>query len=629
MCGIIGYIDFDKNSNADVLKKMTDSLHHRGPDDSGILDEEFNNCKVGFGHRRLSILDLSSHGHQPMTFMNLSIVYNGEVYNFKEIREQLEKEHYVFNSDSDTEVLLKGWHCWGEDLIQKLNGMFALAVLDRTNQTVTLLRDRAGVKPLYWYRKNNLILFSSELKGLHRHNAFSKEISKEGINLYFQYGYIPQPYTIFENVYKLESGHCLKIDLVNQAIQKNCYWNVFDYYRKEKIKLTESEAIVKCESLLSSACEYRMIADVPVGVFLSGGYDSSIVAALLQRNNSKKLKTFTIGFKEKSYNEAAYAKDISNYLGTEHTEYYCTSDDALNILPLLPDICDEPFADPSIIPTILVSRLAKKDVTVSLSADGGDELFAGYDKYTGIKKKIDIFNIIPNMAYPGIRKILETKLAHKAFEYAGYTDVNNRLFRLAQMIGQDEVRILKSASIIFSDLELNHLLGGADEIYTGFDDRLNSNWLDNLLAIDYKTYQVDDILFKVDRATMSCSLEGREPLLDHRLIEFVARLEPELKIKNGDRKYILKKIAHKYIPQSLLDRPKQGFGIPLSEWLGGQLKSYVSYYLNPKRIAESGILNPVFVDSLCRDYYSGNINKVNFKKIWVLLMFEMWREKWM
>ncbi|WP_235428139.1 asparagine synthase (glutamine-hydrolyzing) [Xenorhabdus khoisanae] len=625
-----GYIDFNKKTQVDVLKEMTDVLHHRGPDDCGLLTEEFENCTVALGHRRLSILDLSAHGHQPMSYMNLTIVYNGEVYNFKEIRNELIEENYTFDSDSDTEVLLKGWHRWGPKLIGKLNGMFALVILDKTQQKVILLRDRAGVKPLYWYFENGVFLFASELKSFHKHDGFNKKISNEGLRLFFQYGYIPQPFTIFEGGFKLESGHYLVIDIVTKNIQKKCYWNVSDCYDKPKFDISENEAIDRCESLLSSACEYRMVADVPVGIFLSGGYDSSAVAALLQANRANKLKTFTIGFNEESFNEAQYAKNTANYLGTDHIEYYCTSEDAKEILPILPDIWDEPFADPSAIPTILVSRLARKDVTVSLSADGGDELFGGYDKYTAIKRKKDLFNKIPSVAYPAVKALLKSKLTQQVFEYAHYDNAADRLERLANMIGQDESGLLKTSSCVFTDTELQHLFTREVlDVHTAFDERLNGNWLDNILAIDYKTYQVDNILTKVDRATMSCSLEGREPLLDYKLIEFVARLDPQLKIKNNCRKYILKKIVHKYIPQSMLDRPKQGFGIPVSDWLGDQLKVYVSYYLDENRIAKSEILNPHMVRAICKDYFSGNNNKVNFKKIWFLLMFEMWREKWM
>jgi len=381
MCGIAGLVDRNHSSSDEILKAITNSLYHRGPDDCGYLFKKFDNVQVGLGHRRLSVLDLSNHGHQPMVFAHLTMIYNGEVYNFKEIRTELECHGYNFESNSDTEVVLKAYHKWGMDSVNRFNGMFAMAILDSRRRILTLIRDRAGIKPLYWYEKDGLFMFGSELKSFHQHPGFHKKLSLEGLTLYLQYGYVPQPNTIFESTYKLQGGHSLEIDLNSSEIKISKYWDVIDCYNRPKLNLTEREALEETERLLKSACEYRMVSDVPVGVFLSGGYDSSAVTALLQSERTEKLKTFSIGFYEDQFNEAHHAKKVAEHLGTDHTEYYCTQKDALNIIPKLPEIWDEPFADNSVIPTTLVSELAKEQVTVSLSADGGDELFGGYDKY--------------------------------------------------------------------------------------------------------------------------------------------------------------------------------------------------------------------------------------------------------
>jgi len=343
MCGITGFVDFSKKSNLDILKRMTDVLYHRGPDDSGYSFYENEFATIGLGQRRLSILDLSPRAHQPMTFEQFTIVYNGEVYNFKEIRIDLEKYKYTFNSDSDTEVILKAYHKWGIDAVQQFNGMFAIAIYDQQTKKLTLIRDRAGVKPLYWYQKNGLFMFASELKSFHENPCFEKEINIDALSLFFQYGYILQPYSIFKNSFKLKAGHYIELDLKNKNLQEIKYWDVVDCYNQPKLVISEQEAIEETERLLKKAFEYRMVADVPVGMFLSGGYDSSAVTAILQSDRTEKLKTFTIGFYEDKFNEAPYAKKVAEYLGSDHTENYCTQKDALEILPKLPEILDEPL----------------------------------------------------------------------------------------------------------------------------------------------------------------------------------------------------------------------------------------------------------------------------------------------
>ena len=631
MCGITGFCDFSKKSSNDILKNMTDVLHHRGPDDSGYFWDESEYSQIALGHRRLSILDLSAHGHQPMSFEHLDIVFNGEVYNFKEIKKELLELGYAFHSDSDTEVILKSYHQWGIKAVDRFNGMFAITIYDKKANKLIFIRDRAGVKPFYYYKKDSLILFSSELKSFHKHPNFQKEINKNSLSLYLQFGYIPEPHSIFKNSYKLKAGHYIEIDLKSQKIEEIKYWDVVDFYNKPKIDISQEEAIVKTEELLKSSFEYRMVSDVPVGVFLSGGYDSSVVTAILQNGRNEKLNTFTIGFKEKGFDEAPYAKKVAKYLGTNHTEYYCTQKDALEIIPKLAEMYDEPFGDSSAIPTTLVSALARKSVTVSLSADGGDEIFAGYGKYTTTKQYFDKFNKISNSIKSLINFGMDNinpkyiPILNKTYNFeTRYNKINSILK------SKNIIEAMKYTSEYFTKKERDKLLKhNIDIIKTNFDIEISdvNDEINQMLAIDYKTYMLDDILTKVDRATMSVGLEGREPLLDYRIIEFVSQLPSKLKYNNGEKKWLLKQITHKYLPKELMDRPKQGFGVPLTEWFRNELKDYFMIYLDEKRIEKEGLFNSKEIIKLRDSYLSGN--KENVQKLWFLLMFEMWYEKWM
>jgi len=632
MCGIAGFCDFNKKSDKKTLEKMTDVLHHRGPDDSGYVFFEYSNVNIGLGHRRLSILDLSTHGHQPMEFENLEIVYNGEVYNFKEIREELEKEHYTFYSDSDTEVILKAYHKWGIKAVDRFNGMFAVSIYDKKENKLILIRDRSGIKPLYYYKKDNLFLFSSELKSFHENSAFEKEIDFDALSQYFHYGYIPQPYSIFKNTKKLLSGHYLEIDLTTKEINIKKYWDIKEFYNLPKINISYEAAKEEVEQLLISSFKYRMVSDVPVGVFLSGGYDSSAVAAILQKYTDRKIKTFSIGFNEEGYNEANYAKEVAEYLGTDHTEYYCTQKEALEILPTLPDIYDEPFGDSSAIPTILVSKLAKRDVTVALSADAGDEIFGGYGKYKTSLKYNDFFSKFPSFLHSPMSYICNTINPLKFPILKKQYNIESRLKKIADILTSNSaVAAMKYTSHMFTDYEIKKLfLYEFQKLSTYFDtdnDLANTNdELNKMLAIDYQTYLPDDILTKVDRATMSVSLEGREPFLDYRIIEYVSQLPSYFKMDDKQTKIILKDIVHDYIPKSMMDRPKMGFGVPISEWFKDELKEYFSIYFTKEKLANAG-LNSYEVIKLKDEYLQG-VN-VNTRRLWFILMYMMWYEKWM
>jgi asparagine synthase (glutamine-hydrolysing) len=632
MCGIVGFCDFSKKTSYEILQSMTNAISYRGPDDSGYSYNKVENATIGLGHRRLSVIDLSSNGHQPMEFKNLEIIYNGEVYNFKEIRLELEKLNYLFESNSDTEVILKAYHAWGIKSVHKFNGMFSIVIYDRVKKDLTLIRDRSGIKPYYWYWDGELFLFGSELKSFHKHPNFKKNIDLSALASYLQYGYISQPYSIFNSCHKLQSGHYLKIDIDSKRFEEKEYWDVGTFYQKPKLEISDTKAIEKVESLLQSSFEYRMVADVPVGVFLSGGYDSSIVTALLQSNRDRKINTFSIGFEEKGFDEAPYAKAVAKELGTEHTEYYCKQKDALDIFPKLVDIYDEPFGDSSAIPTILVSQLAKKKVTVSLSADGADEIFAGYTKY---ETALNFYNKIHRVPLP-MQKIISSnmnKIDPKNIPLGSY--IQNFDTRYEKMKNSLNVKncstILKYKYQKITQSELNKLfLNPINSIDTPYDIDTNiytKDNIDQMLIVDYKSYMNDDIFTKVDRATMSTSLEGREPFLDYRLIEFVAQLPSHMKIRNGEKKWILKEITHKYLPKKIMERPKRGFAVPLQTWFKDEFKEYLFIYLSEKRLKEEGIFNVQEVIKMRDRYLSGDDFLIT--RIWFILIFEMWYEKWM
>jgi len=631
MCGIVGFCDFRKKSTKENLKSMMKVIHHRGPDASGELLYELDSAKVGLGHQRLSILDLSECGIQPMHFEELEIIYNGEVYNFEEIRTELETLGYNFNSHSDTEVILKAYHCWGLKSLEKFNGMFALIILDKQKEKLTLIRDRVGVKPLYWYFKDDVFLFASELKSFHEHPAFDKKINKDVLALYLQYGYVPQPYSIFEFTSQLKSGNVLHLDLKTKEITTEEYWSVSTWYKKPKLILTDDEAITKTEEVLKKSFEYRMVSDVPVGVFLSGGYDSSLVTALLQSDRDDKINTFTIGFEEDGYDESPHARAVAKHLGTEHTEYFCSHNDALEIIDKLATIYDEPFGDDSVIPTVLVSQLAREKVTVSLSADGGDEIFAGYDEYQNVLKMQKIFNQTPKLLRKGISNFMGMISPDKIPFHHSIYNFETRYEKIQNLLkSNSSAEMLKYRSELLTASQLEKLLAFKPKVLkTAFDQDVSfiDDELSQMLLVDYQMYMADNILTKVDRATMSVGLEGREPFLDKSIIEFAAQLPSHFKYRDGEQKWVLKQIAHKYLPKEMMDRPKMGFAPPVKEWFKEELKSYFLDYLEEERLKREGYFNVDEVIQMRDDYLNGK--NVSIKKLWFILMFQMWHEKWM
>ncbi len=632
MCGIAGFVDFKKESSDSILKQMSASLSHRGPDGEGNFFVEVKNAAIGLGHRRLSIIDLSTSANQPMQFDGLHIIFNGEIYNYEEIRKQLiEKGHY-FTTHSDTEVILHAWRQWGAEAIQQWHGMFALVLYDEKTNEIICIRDRAGVKPFHYYWCNDLFVFGSELKALTKHPGFHKEIDRDAVASFLQYGYVSHPHCIYRNTYKVRPGHFLKLNLGTKEMTTVPYWNVYDYYNQTKLTIDLTEAIDETEKILQKAFQYRMVADVPVGVFLSGGYDSSCVTALLQKNSTEKIKTFTIGTTDKKLNEAPFAKQIAQHLGTDHTEYYCTPQEALEIIPELPYYYDEPFADSSAIPTILVSKLARKKVTVALSADAGDEIFAGYNRYDYISRYGEKINSIPKpvrkMAVSAMEKISSEKIPF----FRNKENFHSRYDKLKNLLTDPSPsELLKNLSQVFANKEINKLFNNpvtelptlhtSSELRIGYGDPLAY-----MMSIDYQTYMVDDILQKVDRATMSVGLEGREPFLDQDIIEWAAQLPSGYKYYNGQKKYILKQIVHKYIPGELMERPKMGFGIPIETWLNNELKGLAREYLSKKNLDVHGLFNEEEVQTILSDFFNGR--KEKYLKIWYLLMFQMWFKKW-
>lgn len=629
MCGITGFVDFRKRSDAGLLRQMTDAMVHRGPDDSGYEVYDAPQAVIGFGQRRLSILDLSPLGHQPMHFGDLTVNFNGEIYNFKEIRKELEAEGYSFTSWSDTEVIIKGYHCWGLDVVQKFIGMFAIVIYDKAKEQVILIRDRAGVKPLYYYWKHEILLFGSELKSLYEHPAFEKDIDVNSLALFLQYSYIPAPHSIFKNTFKLLPGHFLVLHLKSKRQELNKYWDVFDAYNKPKIDVSDKEAIEHTDKLMKSAYEYRMVADVPVGVFLSGGYDSSSVAALLQTGRTEKLKTFTIGFHENEFNEAPEAKRIAEYLGTDHTEWYLTAKEAADVLPHLPEIYDEPFADNSTVPTVLVSKLARQKVKVALSADGGDEIFGGYNKYNQAERFTGSLPAPVQSLLSGTMSLINPKYIPYFNKKYNFTTRYEKMKLIWK--SHDPVDAVKYISQYITETEVKEFLGKPFDNYHTFfhdSDKLvkNDGITNRLLAVDYKTFLVDNNLVKVDRATMSVSLEGREPMLDQRLIEYVAQLPSNFKIRDGVNKWLLKQIVHQYIPRELMERPKRPFIAPLMVWFRDDLKEQLKYYLSEKCLSATGVFDHKPIIELRDRYLQGQ--KVNYQKLWQVLIFQLWYNQW-
>ena len=636
MCGITGIYSPNAVVDPSVLLSMTDTLSHRGPDDSGTYLDESRG--VGLGHSRLSIIDLSERGRQPMASddRRIRVSYNGEIYNYKEIREELRSKGHVFRTDCDTEVLVKSYEQWGIKCLQKFIGMFALAIWDGRRNELYLARDRVGIKPLYYYRENGLFLFGSELKAIMKHPGFSKRISMDALLLFLKYDYVRSPYTIFENTFKLEPGCYLRVH--GGEVEKHRYWNITESFNMEPYDFSEEEACEKFEEIMVDSLRHRLVSDVPVGIFLSGGIDSSVVATLLQKNVSTPIRTFTIGFEEEKYNEAVWAKKLADYLGTEHTEFYVSEEEAVRMVPELPSIYDEPFGDDSSIPTCIVSRLAREHVKVVMSGDGGDELFCGYKHYSRLARSAYMIGKAPRTLRNGLKTAL-SGLGVSRVESMGKTLGLSSLARnygkiheiMLGILEKDMARMYRGK---WSAWVPEDLPGLFKEPVDTLDETFNADFasiksgklMTQMLYADFNVWLPDNILTKVDRASMSTGLEAREPLLDHRVVQFASRLPLDFKYRNGESKYFLKKVLSRHIPEELYDRPKTGFVGPVDSWLRGKLKPLVMEYLSAAEIRKSGFFNAEEVSRWTDKFY--NDSSIKPDRVWNLLMFQMWYKKW-
>ncbi len=646
MCGIVGFWmknSIDPKNGGEILKNITDLLSHRGPDDEGYyIDEKFN---IYLGHRRLSIIDLSPSGHQPMISHSKRYVsvYNGEVYNYPELKKELEDGYNVkFRGTSDTEVLLSGFDIWGViDTIKKANGMFAIALWDKKEKKLYLIRDRVGIKPLYWGIQKGTLFFASELKSIRKNPLFHPEIDLNSLTLFFRHNYIPTPYTIYKGIQKLTPGHILIIDK-NFNVEDYAYWNfthIAEQGVSSPLENPEDEILSQLEELLKDAVSRRMISDVPLGAFLSGGIDSSLVVSLMQSVSTQPVKTFTIGFYEEGFNEAKYANKVAGHLGTSHTELYVTPKEAQDFIPEIPFFYDEPFSDSSQIPTYLVSRLTRNYVTVSLSGDGGDELFGGYNRYFwaediyNTSRKIPYFlrrgvshfiRMLPPSFWDRIFKLLNLVIPEKY----RFTLPGDKLYKLSNILKYKYPKELYHDLVSHFKAPEKFVIRGEEPITT-----LTSNnpeirdFTLLMMYYDFLTYLPDDILTKVDRASMAVSLEARVPILDHRVVEFAWKIPKKYKVNAKKGKLILRKILYKYVPKELIERPKMGFGIPLGEWLRTSLKDWAWELINPDRLKREGILDPQTALTLWQEHQSGRRDWVYL--LWDILMFQAWKEKWM
>ena len=633
MCGISGYLetagrDCDHRSR---LAAMSSPLRHRGPDDSGIwFDAE---AGIGLAHRRLAILDLSPQGRQPMVSPQGRhvISYNGEVYNFLELGRELGSLGHVFRGGSDTEVLLAAIEQWGiAQALSKFKGMFAFALWDRQERVLTLARDRIGEKPLYYAVTGGAFLFGSELKALRGHPAWRGGIDPEALQALFRYTYIPAPHTIHPDVRKLEPGTFLQVHNREGCLRQSShtYWSVVDAAIRGGRKRgsgSETEVSDELEKLLSGVLQRQMLADVPLGAFLSGGVDSSAIVALMQAQSSRKIKTFCIGFHEQRFNEAPYAKSVARHLGTEHTEFYLTEQDALDLVPELPAIYDEPFADSSQIPTCLLTRLARGSVTVALSGDGGDELFFGYDRYRMVQSFWQKLSLAPKPLRQALSALLRRQ--SRLLEAAPIRAVSaggHRLTRFAELFASETMH------------SLNEKMTGYDswaEDLVAFDSPARSDFTRGLwdrfpdgpmhmMLLDLLRYLPDDILVKVDRAAMASSLETRVPFLDHSLIEYLFRLPFGMKYRGGSTKHLLREVLYRHVPKELIERPKMGFGVPIEIWLRGPLRDWGESLLSERALSESGLLNPAPIRRKWLEHQSGQCNWRY--RLWPVLMFQSW-----
>ena len=646
MCGIAGI--WQSGARRDEwegsLWAMSRTLIHRGPDDDGIwLDPA---ARIGLASRRLAIIDLSPHGHQPMESESgrFIAVHNGELYNFQELRQELEQMGHRFRGHSDTEVLLASVDQWGvEAAVTRFNGMFAFALWDRERRRLYLARDRMGEKPLYYGWAGRAFVFASELKALKVHPDFLADVDRNAVALFLRHAFVPAPYSIYRGISKLVPGTILTVDTHTAHAGDNIaavpYWSarqVAERGADEPFSGRDEDAAERLDALLRDAVRLRMIADVPLGAFLSGGVDSSTVVALMQAQSSRPVRTFTIGFRGADYDEATYAKAVAQHLGTEHTELYVSPDQAMALIPRLPTLYDEPFADSSQIPTFLVAELARRHVTVSLSGDGGDELFGGYNRYFLGRRLWRTIGWTPRSMRASLAVGLtllspstwSTFLPRVGAGVPGVRHPGDKMHKLAEILDVADPDTMYM-NLVSHWRQPTAIVEGAMEPPTLLTDR--SQWARlqdftaRMMYLDLVTYLPDDILVKLDRASMGVSLEARVPVLDHRIVEFAWRLPLSMKIRGGQGKYILRKVLDRYVPRRLIDRPKMGFGVPIDSWLRGPLREWAESLLDEGRLGKEGFLKPQPIREKWREHLSGRRNWQYL--LWDVLMFQAWLEQ--
>ncbi|MHB8724073.1 MAG: asparagine synthase (glutamine-hydrolyzing) [Casimicrobiaceae bacterium] len=655
MCGIAGFWDvghrLGAENGADVLRRMTRAIAYRGPDDDGHYQQA--DAGIALGHRRLSIVDLSPEGHQPMASASgrYVMVFNGEVYNHNRLRPELHAAGANFRGHSDTEVMLAAIEHWGlEAALGRFIGMFAFALWDRETHALTLVRDRLGIKPLYYGWVGSVFVFASELKAITAMPGFANPVNRDALTLQLRHSYISAPSSIYRDIHKLMPGTLLRVD---QALAQTptdadglmaraqVYWSgraVAEKGVADRLELTDEEAAGELDRVLRDSVALRMEADVPLGAFLSGGVDSSLVVALMQAQSARPVKTFSIGFHEAEYDEARHAKAVASHLGTDHHELYVTSQDALDVVPRLPAMFDEPFSDSSQIPTYLVSHMARQQVTVSLSGDGGDELFSGYNRYfLGYL----LWRSVDRLPLP-LRRSLAAALRAAPGFWARLMQLcmpllppslrvkhpADKIDRLARLLSTRSPEALYTGLVSHWQQPSALVLGANGEPLTALTDPRRQAGLrdavERMMFTDLVSYLPDDILTKVDRASMAVSLEARVPLLDHRVVELAWRLPMHQKIRSGQGKWVLRQVLYKYVPQALIDRPKQGFGVPIEHWLRGPLRDWAEALLGERRLREEGYFDPMPLRKMWARHVAGRVNE--HYRLWDVLMFQAWLE---